>query len=163
MLFPGYREPFPSNDVIVDKHGRPTDQLTDWVELGLERALQAAPIRLQPTEVLTDVSASDSGTLGGDETAGFYRVSGYREVTVADPVSSSLTLTIGWTHNSKALTRTFNFGAAPQTVNDTDGVVTVVQIDPGTVISYTLTYLSNTPAMARFDVTLSAELIQSLE
>ena len=158
---------FPYNDVIVElkgEHaGKSTDELSRWVE-SIEQQADASPTRPQPAEELTNVSASDTGTLGGDQAAGLYRVSAYREVTTADPVSSSLAVVIGWTHNGKALTRTLPaFGGTPQTINDTQGDTTVIQIDPGTVISYTLAYLSNTPALARFDVTLMAELLQTVE
>lgn len=162
-LFPGYREPFPYGDPIVTKDGKATDELVDWVELGLERALQGTPTRLQPTEILTGVAANALGTLGGTETAGLYRVTVYREVTIADPVSDSLTLTLAWTHNGKALTRVFAFAGAPHTINDTDGFVTTVLIDPGSVISYALAYASNTPGLAQFDVAMSAELVEPLE
>lgn len=156
-------EPYPVRDPIVKKSLKPADVLVRWEEQTLQNRVDASPYRVQDAEVLTDIAASAAGTLGGDQTAGLYRVSAYREVTVQDPVSSSLALVIAWTHNSKALTRTLAaFTGAPQNVNSTVGDVTAIEIDPGTPISYTLTYASNTPGLARFSCSLSAELLQSI-
>jgi len=38
----------------------------------------------------------------------------------------------------------------------------VIEIDPNTSISYTLTYASNTPGLARFQASLIANLLQTL-
>ena len=163
MSIPGYQEPFPSNDRIVDKEGRPTRELNDWIELSLLSQLQASPVRVQPAEVLTGIIGNTVGTLGGDQVAGLYRVTAYREVTIADPVSSGLAIDIAWTHNGKAMTRTLSpFAGAPQVITDSAGDVTAMEIDPGTPISYTLTYASNTPGLAQFSVTMSAELVQTI-
>lgn len=158
---------FPFADVIVllkgKDAGKCTDELIRWAE-SIEHQADASPTRPQPAENLTNIGASNSGTLGGDQAAGLYRVSVYREVTTADPVSSSLAVAIGWTHNGKALTRTLAaFAGAPQTINDTQGDTLVIKIDPGTTISYTLTYASNTPGLARFSAALVAELLQTVE
>ena len=157
---------FPFDDIVIILKGKDAGKVETefikWAE-SLERQAESSPSQPQPAEVLTDISASASGTLGGDQAAGLYRVTAYREVTTTDPVSSSLALVIGWTHNGKALTRTLAaFTGAPQTTNDTATDVTVIEIDPGTSISYTLTYASNTPLLARFSATLSAELIQTI-
>lgn len=157
---------FPFADLIVILQGKDagkcTDELIRWAE-SIEQQADASPARPQPAEALTDLSVSASGTLGGDQAAGLYRVSVYREVEIADPVSSSLNGSINWTHNGKALTRNVSaFAGAPQTINDTAGDTIVIQIDPGTVISYTLTHVSNTPGLARFTATLMAELLQTV-
>ena len=146
-----------------DDEGKPTDEMAKWAE-SMERQSSASPVAPQPAEQLTNIAASDSGTLGGDIPSGIYAVYAYREVVVADPVSSSLALSIGWTHNGKALTRLMPaFSGAPQTVSDTspDSPITI-EIDPNTAISYTLTYASNTPGLARFQCSLIANLLQNL-
>lgn len=157
---------FPYNDEIVGAKGvdrmKATDELIKWAE-SITRQAEASPVLPQPVERLTGVAASDSGTLGGVDTAGVYRVSAYREVTVADPVSSSLAIEIAWTHNAKSLTRLLStFSGAPQALTDTASDVTVIEIDSGTVISYTITYASNTLGLAEFQVVLAAELIQTI-
>ena len=156
----------PYNDVLIvmkgKDAGKPTDEFTKWSE-SVERQSSASPVAPEPSEQLEDISASTSGTLGGDIPAGIYAVYAYREVTTQDPVSSSLALALSWTHNGKALTRTLTaFGGAPQAITDTVGDVAVIEIDPNTPISYTLTYASNTPALARFQCVLIANLLQTL-
>ena len=156
----------PYNDVLIvmkgKDAGKPTDEFTKWSE-SVERQSSASPVAPEPSEQLEDIAASDSGTLGGDIPAGLYAVYVYREVTTADPVSSSLAVAISWTHNGKALTRTLSaFSGAPQTVNDTVSDVTVIEIDANTPISYTLPYASNTPGVARFQCVLIANLLQTL-
>lgn len=156
----------PFNDVLVEMKGKDagkaTDELVKWAE-GVQRQSNASPVAPDPSVQLEDIAASTSGTLGGDIPSGLYAIYLYREVTVQDPVSSSLTVALGWTHNGKALTRTMTaFAGAPQTVNDTVGDVAVLEIDPNTPISYTITYTSNTPAMARFQCALIANLLQTL-
>lgn len=160
---PGFNEPYPSRDAIVKPNRHPTDILTRWEEQSLLQRVNQSPYRVQPAEVLTNVAASASGTLGGDQTAGLYRVTFYLECVAADPVSQSLTLVIGWNHNTKALTRSLAvLTGAPLAIDSTTGGVAGIDIDAGTPISYTLTYASNTPGLGKFDVTMSAELLQAI-
>jgi hypothetical protein len=157
---------FPFNDKLIilkgENAGKATDELSKWSE-SLNRQVVASPVAPEPATELPDVSANDSGTLGGTFVAGMYRVNAYREVMVQDPVSSSLAITLTWTHNAKAMTRTLSaFGGAPQVTTDSASDVEIIEIDPGTTIGYTLTYASNTPGLARFQITLLAELLQTL-
>lgn len=157
----------PYNDVLIilkgENAGKSTDELVKWAE-SITRQAEASPVAPEPATQLTGVAASASGNLGGALVAGLYRVNVYREVTVEDPVSSSLAVTISWTHNGKALTRTLSaFAGAPQQDTDTASDVTILEIDANTTIGYALTYASNTPGLAEFQVTLIAELLQTLE
>lgn len=156
---PGFNEPFPSRDAIVKPDGTPRQVFTDWMNETLQTRLADTPFQVRK-EIDLEVGVSTSGTLDTEDLGGLYRVTAYREVTAADPVSSSLDLTIAWTRDGKALTRTLSaFAGAPQTINDTTGDVAVIEIDPGTPISFTLTYASNTPGASQFLVTLIAELV----
>lgn len=161
-----FQRPLPNNDVLIvlkgEHAGKATDEFTKWAE-GLERQSAASPVAPEPAAQLENISVSTSGTLGGDIPSGLYVIYAYREVVIADPVSSSLQIAIGWTHNGKSLTRTLSaFGGAPQTVNDTASDVTVIETDPNTAISFTITYASNTPLLARFQASLIANLLQTL-
>lgn len=161
-MLPGYNEPFPSRDAIVKSSRKSADVFTRWNEQSLLNRVDRTPFRVQSSDQLTNIGASTSGTIATEQAGGLYRVSVYREVTTADPVSSSLAIALGWTHNGKSLTRTLSaFTGAPQTVNDTAGDSVVIEIDAGTPISYTVTYASNTPGLARFEATLMAELLES--
>lgn len=162
----------PFNDVLIllkgEHAGKATDEMARWGE-GIQRQASAAPVAPNPAERLgapaagPPLTASASGTIGGAIPSGMYTVYVYREVLVADPVSSSLNGTINFTHNGKALTRSLaTFGGAPQTINDNIGDVIPIETDPNTGISYTLTYASNTPALAGFQVTLLANLMETV-
>lgn len=155
----------PFNDQLIlmrgEDAGKATDELVKWAE-SIQRQSGASPVAPQPGEQITDITASTSGTFGGNLSAGLYAIYAYREVVVADPVSSSLALALAWTHNGKAMTRNLSaFSGAPQTINDSKSDVEVVEIDPNTTISYTLTYASNTPDLAEFQCSLIANLLQT--
>lgn len=162
---------FPFNDDVVyikgQFSGKATEDLVRWAE-SVERQTGASPVAPEPAVQLgappdAGITATESGNFGGSLTAGLYRVNAYREVRVTDPVSSSLAIELQWTHNGKALIRNLSaFAGAPQTVNDSAGDVTIIEIDPQTTIGYTATYASNTAALAQFQVTLLAELLQTL-
>lgn len=165
----GYNEPVPSRDAWVEVtvggkslKGYLTDDALRWLEQSLLQRVNNTPFRLQEADQLTAIAASDSGTLGGDQVAGLYRVNVYREVTVADPVSSGLAITLTWTHNGNVLTRTLSaFASAPQLVGDNASDVELVEVQEGTPILYTMTYAS-AGGVARFAATLTAELIQPI-
>lgn len=160
-MLPGYNEPFPSRDTIVTKKRRATPVFTNWNEQSLLERVNRTPFRVQSSELLEDIGASTTGAIATEQAGGLYRVSVYREVTTQDPVSSSLAIVIGFTHNGKAMTRNLSaFAGAPQTTADSVGDSVVIEIDAGTPISYTLTYASNTPGLARFEATLMAELLE---
>lgn len=162
-LIPGFNEPFPTRDPIVKESRHPADVLVRWEEQSLQLRVDATPFRVQQADVLTGIIATGSGTLGGDQAAGLYRVTAYREVTAADPVSQSLALTLRWTHNTKPMTRILSaFTGAPMNTNDNTGDVAAIEIDPGTPISYDYTYASNTPGVGQFALTISAELLQAI-
>lgn len=159
----GFNEPYPSRDPIVKQNRKATDTLIRYEEQSRDPRINAAPFRVQVDAEMT-VNASTSDTLGGAQTAGLYRITGYAEVQIADPVSQSLTIVIGFTHKTKALTRTvLVFSGAPMTINDNAGFVVPLETDPGTSISYTLTYASNTPGLGEFLVTLASELVNAQE
>lgn len=161
----------PYNDVLIilkgDDAGKPTDEFAKWAE-SLQRQTGNAPVAPVPAVQFrqadgTQIVANVSGNFGSLQ-AGLYTIKAYREVVVEDPVSSSLALTITWTHNGKALTRTLSaFTGAPQQDTDTATDVTVVEIDANTTIGYSFVYASNTPGLAAFEATLIAQLDQSTE
>ena len=89
---------------------------------------------------------------------GPYRVSTYARVTVADAVSSSLTVTLGWTETGLALTHSF----AAMTGNTTatvDSQTWLIEIDQASPISYATTYASGTPGAMHYRLTLIVEAL----
>lgn len=142
--------------------GKPTEELTKFFE-SMQRQVQSSPVAPEPAVVLTNISANDSGTFGGELPAGLYAIHAYREVTTEDPVSSSLGVTITWTHNGKSLSRPLStFSGTPQQDTDTATDVSVIETDPNTSIGYVLAYASNTAALARFSLSMIAELLQTI-
>lgn len=88
--------------------------------------------------------------------AGFYRVNIYQTITTADPVSSSLTTTIGWTDLANAKT----FSTVAMTGNTTatnDSVVKMIHIDNSSPITYATVYASNTPGAMQFALGIVVE------
>lgn len=84
--------------------------------------------------------------------AGFYRVSVYQTITTADPVSSSLVTTIGWTDLTAAKTfvTTGLTTPAAYTTAVNDSVVRMIHIDNSSPITYSVTYTSNTADLMHF-------------
>lgn len=90
--------------------------------------------------------------------AGLYQVNTFAHVTTAAGVSSSLQVTISFTQNGIALTRT---GTA-QTGNTTATIDInswVIQIDENTPISYSTTYASNAAAAMKYLLTVSLQTV----
>lgn len=89
--------------------------------------------------------------------AGDYSVAYYARVTTVDGVSSSLTVTLGWTESAVSLTVS---GAAmtTDTVTTVQSGVAMIRSDGGTPITYAAAYASNTPAKMKYrlDVVVSA-------
>lgn len=162
MPIPGFNEPFPYNDVIVKDNGKAAPAFTDWLDLSLQPRIESTPVVAESLERITDGNATVTTTpIGGAQTAGLYRLTYAAEVLVADAVSSSLTLTITWTHNSKTLTRTYT-AMNGNTVTTTQGIVDGIEIDGNTTVSYDLAYVSNTAGQMHYQVALGLELIKAI-
>ena len=97
-------------------------------------------------------------TLYTTTAAGLYRVSFIMRKTVADGVSSSLTLTIGWVRAGLALTAVGVALVTDTTSAYQQGSV-FVRADAGTNLSISLAYASNTPAQMVYEVNAIAELM----
>lgn len=156
--------PPPLTTPIIDRDkagkltGLMTLQFSNWL-----RAAVLTPItqssRTLTTVSLTDQHASIGATAINTTTlsAGLYRAWWYARVTTAAGVSSSLTVTLGWTESSIALT----YAGVAMTGNTTattqsDGGV--VRIDGATNVTYATTYASNAAGAMqyRLDVVLEA-------
>lgn len=87
---------------------------------------------------------------------GLYRVTVYEEITTAAVTSSSLTTTIGFTHNSGAKT----FVGTALTGNTTATVGTATYsflIDGGSPITYSTAYASNGAGQMRYTLSIWLE------
>ena len=96
---------------------------------------QLKPIALTAQAVSISATAVPLGTLD----AGLYWVTVYARITQADPTSSSLTVTIGFTTGGVAC----SFSGDALTGNTTNTVQSfsrLIRIDQGTTITYATTY-----------------------
>lgn len=90
---------------------------------------------------------------------GLYRVSYYARLTTKDGTSSSVSVTIGYTDKTVVCTipPRFTLTADSTTVGLTDSVF--VRIDQSTQLSYQVSYSSNTPNKAVYDLVIVVELV----
>lgn len=128
-----------------------------WLQDALATRVQQAPAILTSV-VLTNQSASIGATPIPlrSTSAGLYRVSVYARITTVDAVSSSLTISIGWTESAIPLTLS---GAAMtgNLVTTVQSFSLIVQADANAPLNYSTAYISNTPAMMKYRLTVTCE------
>lgn len=132
--------------------------LTRWNDL--VKRLQSAAYNVAPPVALSDQHASIVATPVTTATlaAGLYRVSWYARVTTPDGVSSSLTVTLGWTEGSQALTLS-GVAITGDAVTSVQSGMAFLRIDNGSPITYATTYASNTPNKMRYELTVNLERV----
>lgn len=77
--------------------------------------------------------------------AGLYRIGIYLQKITADGVSSSLTLTVGWTSRGVPLTKVFT-ALTTDTIGANDSHLWEMYVDANSDVTYAIAYASNTPA-----------------
>lgn len=131
----------------------------NWLFTSVVQQIANAPSIL-PAVSLTGQSASIATTpipLPSLAT-GAYRLSYYAEITTAAVTSSSLTIAVTFTHNSKTLT----FTGAAMTGNTTTTIQTNIWtflIDAASPVSYTVTYASNGAAEMKYQLYMLLEAV----
>ena len=135
--------PIPQGVAIADKDGGIADFMRfRWQELldgfgtvpiagSLTKTGQTAA--LATTAVLTVL------------TGGWYEMTTYARVTTPDGVSSSLTVTVGWTENGQALTQVLSALTGDSVTTVQPGPPVTVWADVNTDITVSTAYASNTP------------------
>jgi hypothetical protein len=128
-----------------------------WLQDALVTRVQAAP-ELRTAVTLTAQNAAIGATPIplASVTAGRYRISFYVRITTADAVSSSLTVTLGWTDSGIACTQS---GAAltGNAVTTTQSGSIVVQSDANAPLTYSVAYTSNTPGTMQYRLSVVCE------
>lgn len=120
-----------------------------WNEL--QERFQLAPVAATADSPSTDPSAATGTTsLLTTVSSGLYRVTVYSRKTVADGVSSSLQLTLGWTEHAVALTKTFAAVTADSITTSVDSITWTVLADATTDINFSFAYASNTPGNMKY-------------
>ena len=129
---------------IVDEGGTPNlFLLLRWQDLISSFTLTPTKAAIPATDtVLTDALATT--VIFTTAQGGNYEVGYYIRKTVADGVSSSLTVTIGWTENGQALTRVFT-ALATDAVTANQSAVIPILADASSNITIAIAYASNTP------------------
>jgi hypothetical protein len=146
--------PFPAEDAIVDRRGRPTTPLIDYLT-DRDTTSATATRGVAATTSLTAQEASIGTTAlqAGSLVEGLYRISWYARITRAATTSSTLTVTIGWTESTLALT----LGGAAITGNTTTTVQSgsiIAMLDGASPLTYATTYgsVGATTMQYRLDV-----------
>lgn len=150
--------PIPPGTAITDSQG--------LITIFFRLAWQILVDGFQSTPTVAATGAEATGltaavvttTLFNVLSAGMYRVSYTLAKTVADGVSSSLTVTIGWTDNGVAKTHVFA-ALTTDTVTAVDAGSWTLHADANSLITYAIAYASNTPATMKYDAHLTAELM----
>jgi hypothetical protein len=128
-----------------------------WLQDAVVARVQQAP-ELRTAVVLTGQTAAIGATPLplASVNAGRYRIAWYARVTTPDGVSSSLTITLGWTDGAIACTQS---GAAitGDAVTSTQSGSIMIQSDANAPISYLTAYASNTPAKMNYRLSLVCE------
>ena len=91
---------------------------------------------------------------------GMYRVSWYLRKTVAGGVSSSLTMTIGWTDRGAALTQAGAALTTDTTTANQNGSITV-RADESTNLTFAIAYASNAAATMTYDYVVTVEQMEA--
>ena len=134
--------PIPSDQEITEKGGPITTYFRlRWQEL-IDSFTQVPTLSGIDTGVL---SAALATTIAQTViAAGNYRIGVYLQKITADGVSSSLTLTVGWTSRGVPLTKAFS-ALTTDTVGANDSSIWEMYVDGSSDITYEIAYASNTP------------------
>ena len=128
-----------------------------WLQDVLVTRVQTAP-ELRTAVVLTAQNAAIGATPIplASVNAGRFRISFFARVTTPDGVSSSLTITLGFTDGGVACTQS---GAAitGNAVTTTQSGSIMVQSDANAPLTYAVSYASNTPGAMVYRLSLVCE------
>ncbi len=147
-------------DPLVPARREPFFISREWL-LYLQDAL-AARVQQAPA-ILTSVAlTAQTASIGATPiplrsvSAGLYRIAIYARITTVDAVSSSLTISIGWTESAIPLTLS---GAAMtgNLLTTVQSFSLIVQSDANAPLNYSTAYVSNTPAQMKYRLTVIAE------
>lgn len=128
-----------------------------WILDVLIPALQLA-VQTKATKTYTGQHATITAASLGVLTSGTYLVSYYARITSPDGVSSSLTVTIGWTESGQALSVSGSAMVGDSLTTVQTGT-TLVILDPSSTITIGAVYASNTPNKMLFRLKVVALLV----
>lgn len=126
-------------------------------------ALEAAPAGFDPV-ALTGQGAAIATTsipTDGDLSAGLYRVTWYARITTAAGVSSSLTVSFGWTDGAISQTHSGAAITGNTTTTFQSGTL-LLRTDAASPITYATTYASNAAGVMRYSLYITLERLAAL-
>ena len=149
--------PIPDGIAITERSGTGSGFfLLRWQEL--RDGFGSVPVAGSVTKTGQTASLATTAVLTLTS-SGWYRISTYARVTSPDGVSSSLSVTVGWTENAQALTKT-SAAMTGDTVTTGQSTETPVYADASTDLTVATTYASNTPNLMVYEVMAIAEQLR---
>lgn len=134
----------PAQTPIVDEIGRINDFMRRRWEQVRSLGSQVPSVSDGVSELGLSDALATTAVASALSTGGIYLVSYYIRKTVADGVSSSLTVTISWTEHGQVLTKTFA-ALTTDTTGANQADLYPIYADANTDISIAIAYASNTP------------------
>lgn len=142
-----------------------TDQLTDRITVGSRQWLLSLTGRLQTSSTIqSSVAIPSFGSAIGSTpivtsiSGGLYRVTYYAAIATAATISSSLTVTLGWTDHGVA--KGFSFTAMTgNTLSTTDSGSRLIRADQGTSLMYSTGYASVGATPMAYDLVIELEAL----
>lgn len=141
---------------LIDANGLMSGDWIRWFQVFFARVFSAVQ-NVGSAVSKTEQSAALATTTAFTVTqSAAYRLSWYMRITTVDAVSSSAQLTITWREGSHTSTKTFT-ALTGNTTSTYDGDVWPFYADSGTLVTYAVSYASNTPLAMRYRLSLNVE------
>lgn len=148
--------PIPADAPITNKTGSVTDFFRlRWQQL-LDGFAQSPTVGNIRRTAQTALIAST--VVYTTRAEGLYRVSFVMKKTIADGVSSSLTMTLAWVRGAVGCSEVGTALATDTTAAQQNGSI-FVRADALTDLTFSIAYASNTPAKMTYEVDVVAELL----
>jgi hypothetical protein len=149
--------PIPVGAAIVQE--KPFGVITTFFRLQWQNLIDGAILTSNVAEVqLTTPQTAAIPTANAfiTRTGALYRVTYYLRKTIADGVSSSLQMTLGWTDHGTAIVQTFT-PLTTDTTAATQSDTRMMYCDGASGITYDIAYASNTPAKMAYNAYVTVE------
>lgn len=128
----------------------------NWIIRSLMKRVSMTAVVLKVAEVSANAAIATTPLELPLIADGEYRLSWYLEITTAAATSSSVTVTLSWTHNAKSL----SLSGAAVTSNTTTSVQSgsiVIQADANSALNYATAYASNAASQMVYTLVVVAE------
>lgn len=142
----------PANVPFVNIDGEAPGSLTEFGRLRWEELRNNAPnnsLITAPLLLVNQNAAIVTTNAYAVLVDGLYEISWYVRKTTADGVSSSLTLTLGWTESGLPLTEAQAALGVDSTSAEQSGTK-LIHVDANTALTFAVAYASNTPGQMKF-------------